>query len=108
MKGWLERADAPETRTFRSEVLTVTDDVGFVRGRTRDGDPPTDFSTLWAVRLAPDGQCAEFTAWWMAHDCRGAGATCSFERPRARSVESPPFLQSLALAGSGKDSDSTP
>lgn len=68
MTGWLERADAPETWTFRSEVLAVTDDVGFVRGWTCYGDPPTDFSNLWVVRRAPDGQCAEFTEWWTEHD----------------------------------------
>ena len=62
---WLERKDEAGTWTFRHEIIAVAGDLGFVRGWTHYTDPPTAFSNLWIVRLAPDGRCVEFTEWWM-------------------------------------------
>ena len=66
--GWLERKDEPGTWSFRHEVLAIAGDLGFVRGWTTYLNPPTEYSNLWMIRLAPDGRCAEFTEWWMEHD----------------------------------------
>lgn len=66
--GWLDRRDEPDGWSFERDAPTVAGDLGFVRGRTRYADPPTTYSNLWVVRLAPDGRCAEFTEWWMEHD----------------------------------------
>jgi hypothetical protein len=63
--GWLERPDAPGSWTFDREILTVADDVGFVRGRTTYADPPTAYANLFVVRLDADGRCVEFTEWYM-------------------------------------------
>jgi hypothetical protein len=65
---WLERKDEPGDWSFRWEILAVADGLGFVRGWTHyAADPPTDFSNLWVVRLTADGECAEFSEWWMEH-----------------------------------------
>ena len=63
--GWLERKDEPGSWTFRHETLAIAGDVAFVRGWTRYLEPPSGFSNLWVVRLGADGQCREFTEWWM-------------------------------------------
>jgi ketosteroid isomerase-like protein len=64
--GWLDRKDTPGTWKFRSEVLAVADDLGFVRGRT-DYPDEERYSNLWVVRLR-DGRASEFTEWWMQHE----------------------------------------
>ena len=66
--SWLERKDEPGTWSFRHEVLAIAGDLGFVRGWTTYLNPPTGYSNLWVIQLAPDGRCAEFTEWWMEHD----------------------------------------
>lgn len=68
VEGWLGRADAPGTWAFRSEIVAVAGEIGFVRGWTRYEDPATEVSNLWVVRLVADGRCAEFAEWWMEHD----------------------------------------
>jgi uncharacterized protein (TIGR02246 family) len=66
VKEWLARQDAPDTTSFRYEVLALQGDLGVVRGWTHyHTDPPRQFSNLWLIRLAPDGRCREFTEWWM-------------------------------------------
>lgn len=66
--GWLAVNDEPGTWTFRFEVLAVAEEVGFVRGWTVYQDPPTAYANLWVIRLTADGQCVEFTEWWMEHE----------------------------------------
>jgi ketosteroid isomerase-like protein len=61
--GWLERKDEPGDWEFRSEVMAVSDDLGFVRGWAVY--PDTRYSNLWVIRMGQDGQCREFTEWWM-------------------------------------------
>jgi len=63
--GWLERDGQPGTWTFRSEILAVAGDLGFVRGWTRYLDDGTEYSNLWVVRLNDDGRCSSFIEWWM-------------------------------------------
>jgi uncharacterized protein (TIGR02246 family) len=65
---WLERKDEPGDTEWRSEVMAVCDDIGFVRGWAKYfTPPPREYSNLWVVRLAGDGRCSEFTEWWMKH-----------------------------------------
>ncbi len=62
---WIEIKDEPSEWTFRSELLGISDDLGFVRGWTTYTDQKHPLSNLWVIRLAPDGRCSEFTEWWM-------------------------------------------
>ena len=63
---WLKAKDEPGTWIFRSELLGISGDLGFVRGwTTYTEDPPKSYSNLWVIRLAADGRCSEFTEWWM-------------------------------------------
>jgi hypothetical protein len=64
VEGWLDRRDESGTWSFRSEVLAVCDDLGFVRGWTEEQGEP-DCSNLWVIRLEEDGRCSEFVEWWM-------------------------------------------
>lgn len=65
---WIERKDEPGDTEWRSEVMAVTDDLGFVRGWAKYlTQPPREYSNLWVVRLTDDGLCQEFTEWWMKH-----------------------------------------
>ncbi len=65
---WIERKDEPGDTEWRSEVMAVCDDMGFVRGWAKYfTPPPREYSNLWVVRLAEDGRCQEFTEWWMKH-----------------------------------------
>jgi ketosteroid isomerase-like protein len=60
--GWLQKKDEEGEWKFRSEVLAIADDLGFVRGWTDYVDE--SYSNLWVIRLR-DGRCSEFTEWWM-------------------------------------------
>jgi ketosteroid isomerase-like protein len=71
VSNWLERKDEPGTWTFRYEILAVAGDLAFVRGWTHYDDP-TDYSNLWVIRFDPEGQCVEFTEWWMERDVQEA------------------------------------
>jgi ketosteroid isomerase-like protein len=62
--GWLQKKDEEGEWKFRSEVLAIADDLGFVRGWTDYVDE--SYSNLWVIRLR-DGRCSEFTEWWMKH-----------------------------------------
>jgi ketosteroid isomerase-like protein len=65
VREWIDRKDEPGQYHFRYEVLAECDGMAFVRGWTsypRDGE---DYSNLWVIRLAEDGQASEFTEWWM-------------------------------------------
>jgi len=73
--GWLERQDEPGTWVFRYQVLAVAVDLAFVRGWTRYNEPLSDFSNLWVIRFDADGQCVEFTEWWMEHGQRATATT---------------------------------
>lgn len=63
--GWLKRKDEPGEWGFRSEVLGVSGDLGFVRGWTTYHTEESDYSNLWMIRLTADGRCSEFVEWWM-------------------------------------------
>lgn len=63
--GWVAIDDRPGTWTFESEVEAVVDATAYVRGRTVYTHPPTAYSNLWRITLAPDGRCSEFVEWWM-------------------------------------------
>jgi ketosteroid isomerase-like protein len=69
VRQWLGRKDDPGTWNFRSEVLGVDGDTGFVRGWTEytgAGDPdPGPFTNMWQIRLDADGRCSLFVEWWM-------------------------------------------
>lgn len=63
---WLARRDAPETWTFRYEVMAVFEDKAFVRGWTTYTNDD-DYDNLWVIRF--DGNlCSEFTEWFMVPD----------------------------------------
>ncbi|MGH2560614.1 MAG: YybH family protein [Thermomicrobiales bacterium] len=62
---WIDRKDDPGTWRFNYEILDVAGDLGFVHGKTEYADGPTTFANLWVIRLDADGQCLEFTEWWM-------------------------------------------
>jgi ketosteroid isomerase-like protein len=64
VEGWLDRKDEQGTWSFRSEVLAVAGDLGFVRGWTTSTEE-SDCSNLWMIRLTEDGRCSEFIEWWM-------------------------------------------
>lgn len=64
VEGWLSRKDDQGEWSFRSEVLGVDGNVGFVRGWTSYRDQP-DYSNLWVVTLTPEGRASEFVEWWM-------------------------------------------
>jgi ketosteroid isomerase-like protein len=65
---WIERKDEPGDTEFRVDDITVCDEVGFVRGRTKYfTTPEREYSNLWVIKLADDGRCREFTEWWMKH-----------------------------------------
>jgi ketosteroid isomerase-like protein len=61
--GWLDRKDEEGTWEFRFEVLAVADTTGFVRGWT--AYPDVRYSNLWVIHMAANGQCQDFTEWWM-------------------------------------------
>jgi hypothetical protein len=64
--GWLERKDEPGQTRFRWDPVIVTDDLCVVQGVTEYlTEPPHTFSNLWLIRLDRQGQCVEFTEWWM-------------------------------------------
>ena len=62
---WLGNRDEPGETTFTWQPLIVTDDVAVITGTT--AYPDQTFSNLWIIRLGSDGQCREFTEWWMEH-----------------------------------------
>jgi hypothetical protein len=62
--GWLEKKDEEGQWRFRSEVLAIAGDLGFVQGWTDYLDE--SYSNLWVIRLR-DGLSSEFTEWWMKH-----------------------------------------
>ena len=62
---WLENRDEPGETTFTWQPVVVTEDVAVITGTTTY--PDRTFSNLWIIRLAPDGQCREFSEWWMEH-----------------------------------------
>lgn len=68
VREWLGRKDDPNTWRFRFEIRGIAGDLGFVRGWTTYGEPPTTYGNLWEVRLAPDGRCREFVEWWMVEE----------------------------------------
>jgi len=64
--GWLGRKDEPGQTRFTWHPVIVTDDVCIVQGVTEYLTvPPHTFSNLWLIRLDQQGQCVEFTEWWM-------------------------------------------
>jgi hypothetical protein len=64
--GWLERQDEPGQTRFRWDPVIVTDELCVVQGVTEYLTvPPSTFSNLWLIRLDQQGQCVEFTEWWM-------------------------------------------
>lgn len=65
VQGWLGRKDNQGDWSFRSEILAIAGDQGFVRGWTAYHTEESDYSNLWVVRLEADGRCSEFTEWWM-------------------------------------------
>jgi uncharacterized protein (TIGR02246 family) len=66
VEGWLDRKDQQGEWDFRYEILTITDDLAYVRGWTIYHDQATpSYSNLWVLRFAEDGRCSEFTEWWM-------------------------------------------
>lgn len=65
VEGWLARKDEPGDWGFRSEILAVCEDVGFIRGWTAYPQEGHDYSNLWVIRLDTDGRCSEFVEWWM-------------------------------------------
>lgn len=68
VKEWLDAKDEPGQTEFRSEVMAIDDDLGFVRGWTTYLDPPErTYSNLWVIRLDDDGRCSEFVEWYMKH-----------------------------------------
>jgi uncharacterized protein (TIGR02246 family) len=69
VEQWLERRDEPGETTFDWHPVAVTADACFVQGTTTY--PDRTFSNLWDIRLDGDGQCREFTEWWMQHPAAG-------------------------------------
>jgi ketosteroid isomerase-like protein len=67
VEGWLERKDEPGQWEFEWRPLVDTPELGIVTGSTTYREPPSAYSNLWVIRLAPDGRCREFTEWWMEH-----------------------------------------
>ena len=66
VSGWLERKDEPGEFEFRYEILGISQNTGFVRGwTTYHEEPRKKYSNLWVVRLNNQGECEEFTEWWM-------------------------------------------
>jgi ketosteroid isomerase-like protein len=64
---WLEARDEAGTWTFDWQPLLETPELSIVTGTTIYKEPPRVYSTLWVIRLDPDGTCREFTEWWMEH-----------------------------------------
>jgi len=62
---WLEHQDKPGETAFTWQPLMMTDDITVITGTTTY--PEETFSNLWVIRLTPDGNCREFTEWWMEH-----------------------------------------
>jgi ketosteroid isomerase-like protein len=60
---WLEHQDGPGSTTFTWTPLVETGDVAIVQGETVYST--VTYSNLWVIRLAPSGEAAEFTEWWM-------------------------------------------
>jgi ketosteroid isomerase-like protein len=65
VRGWLGRRDEQGDWTFEYDVLAVTEDLGFVQGKTGYKSEGNNYSNLWVLRLDDAGRCAEFTEWWM-------------------------------------------
>ncbi|MFQ5795459.1 MAG: nuclear transport factor 2 family protein [Candidatus Bipolaricaulia bacterium] len=65
---WLGRKDEPGTFEFRYEILGVYDNLSVLRGWTKYLDPVKEYSNIWIVRLNENGQCTEFTEFWMKHE----------------------------------------
>jgi len=62
--GWLEAADEPGETSFEWEIVTETDDLAIVQGRTGYRGGPT-YANLWVIGFAADGRATRFTEWYM-------------------------------------------
>jgi hypothetical protein len=62
--AWLEEPDSAGTWKSELTPMLVHDDTAIITGWTdyTDGER---FLNLWIVRFGADGQCADFTEWWM-------------------------------------------
>src|SRR4051812_23992035 len=65
VEEWLGRKDEPGQTTFRSEIVALADGLAVVEGWTTYRAPPAEYANLWLIRLTDDGQCHEFTEWWV-------------------------------------------
>ena len=64
VQWWLRHREEAGTWGFRFEILGVDGDVGFVRGWVEYANE-SDYENLWVIRLDENGDCTEFTDWWM-------------------------------------------
>lgn len=62
---WINRQDDFRNVCFRYEILAVTGNVGIMRGWTTYLRPPREYSNIWLVHFNEQGQCTEFTEWWV-------------------------------------------
>jgi ketosteroid isomerase-like protein len=68
-----KQPEPSEKATFRYEVQAVEGSTSVVRGWTQyldeeTGAPGPQFSNIWLVKFGADGQCCEFTEWYMRKD----------------------------------------
>lgn len=70
VREWLKRKDKPGTWKFDWKRMLTQGRVHIVTAVTEYDAPDlkTSYSNLWVIVLEPNGQCSEFTEWWMEHD----------------------------------------
>ncbi len=65
---WQEIDDDEENWDFEWRPLVESDDVANVTGRTRYTDPPVSFRNLFVIRFNDEGQCYDFTEWYIEEE----------------------------------------
>jgi hypothetical protein len=68
VSGWLDRKDEPGDFEFRYQVQAISGSKAYVQGWTKYYQPPREYSNLWVVKLNEQGECEEFTEWWMENE----------------------------------------
>lgn len=62
---WIRRQDDFGNVRFSYEILAVNEQVGVLQGWTTYLRPRREYSNIWVVHFNNQGECTEFTEWWI-------------------------------------------
>ncbi|WP_026211666.1 nuclear transport factor 2 family protein [Longispora albida] len=65
VRQWLENADEPGDTEFSWDLLSLSHGLAVVQGHTVYKAERREYRNLWLIRLDAQGQCEEFTEWYM-------------------------------------------